>query len=75
MIGAGATFVAWRFAGGIKNITDLLVQVVEHNGFAFIKVLQPAVPYHKWEEYREHIEFLEKEPNAYFEVIKTAKEK
>ncbi|MFX1500140.1 MAG: hypothetical protein ACFFDH_04150 [Promethearchaeota archaeon] len=51
------------------------MQVVEHNGFAFIKVLQPAVPYHKWEEYREHIEFLEKEPNAYFEVIKTAKEK
>jgi len=75
MIEAGATFVARGFAGDIKHLTDLIVQGVEHEGFAFIEVLQPAVPYHKWAEYRERVENLEKEPENYFEVIKAAKER
>ena len=33
------------------------------------------MPYHKWEEYRSEIEFLEKEPETYFEAIEAAKEK
>ena len=40
-----------------------------------IEVLQPAVPYHKWIEYRERVEYLEKEPETYFEAIKATKEK
>lgn len=40
----------------------------------FIEVLQPAVPYHKLAEYREQVEYLEKEPEAYFEAIKDIKE-
>jgi 2-oxoglutarate ferredoxin oxidoreductase subunit beta len=75
MIEAGATFVARGFSGDIKHLTNLMVQGVEHEGFAFIEVLQPAVPYHEWEEYREHIEYLEKEPETHFEAIKAAKEK
>ncbi len=75
MIEAGATFVARGFAGDIKHLTDLIIQGVEHEGFAFIEVLQPAVPYHKWEEYRENIEYLENLPENYFEAIKAAKEK
>jgi 2-oxoglutarate ferredoxin oxidoreductase subunit beta len=75
MIEAGATFVARSFSGDIKHLTDLLVQGVEHKGFAFIEVLQPAVPYHKWEEYRDHIEYLENQPENYFEAMKAAKEK
>ncbi len=74
MIEAGATFVARSFAGDIKHLTDLMVQGVEHEGFAFIEVLQPAVPYHKWAEYRERVDYLEKEPETYFEAIKAAKE-
>ncbi|MFW9829735.1 MAG: hypothetical protein ACFFEY_19330, partial [Candidatus Thorarchaeota archaeon] len=35
----------------------------------------PAVPYHNWEEYRERIEYLEKQPETYFEAIKAAKKK
>jgi len=73
MIEAGATFVARGFSGDIKHLTDLIVQGVEHEGFAFIEVLQPAVPYHNWEEYRDHIKYLEKEPENYFEAIKAAK--
>ncbi|MFX1457100.1 MAG: thiamine pyrophosphate-dependent enzyme [Promethearchaeota archaeon] len=75
MIEAGATFVARGFAGDTKHLTNLIVQGVKHEGFAFIEVLQPAVPYHKWEEYREQVEYLEKEPENQFEAIKTAKEK
>jgi 2-oxoglutarate ferredoxin oxidoreductase subunit beta len=75
MIEAGATFVARGFSGDIKHLTDLIIQGVEHEGFAFIEVLQPAVPYHKWEEYRENIEYLEKESENHFEANKNAKEK
>ncbi|MBA7517739.1 hypothetical protein ES705_09793 [subsurface metagenome] len=75
MIEAGATFVARGFAGDIKHLTDIIIQGVEHEGFSFIEVLQPAVPYHKWAEYRERVEYLEKEPETYFEAIKAAKEK
>jgi 2-oxoglutarate ferredoxin oxidoreductase subunit beta len=74
MIEAGATFVARGFAGDIKHLANIIVQGVEHEGFAFIEVLQPAVPYHKWEEYRARVEYLEKEPENYFEAIKAAKE-
>ncbi len=75
MIETGATFVARGFSGDIKHLTDIIVQGVEHEGFSFIEVLQPAVPYHKWREYRDRVEYLEKEPKTYFEAIKTAKEK
>ena len=75
LIEVGATFVARGFAGDIKNLTDVIVQGIEHEGFSFIEVLQPAVPYHKWIEYRERVEYLEKEPETYFEAIKAAKEK
>jgi 2-oxoglutarate ferredoxin oxidoreductase subunit beta len=75
MIEAGATFVARCFAGDIKHLTDIIIKGVEHEGFSFIEILQPAVPYHKWAEYRERVENLEKEPETYFEAIKAAKEK
>ena len=75
MIEAGATFVARGFSGDIEHLTNLIVQGVEHEGFSFIEVLQPAVPYHKWAEYRERVEYLENEPETYFKAIKAAKEK
>ncbi len=75
MIEAGATFIARGFAGDIKHLTDIIVQGVEHEGFSFIEVLQPAVPYHNWAEYRKQVEYLEKEPETYFEAIRAAKEK
>jgi 2-oxoglutarate ferredoxin oxidoreductase subunit beta len=75
IIEAGASFVARGFAGDTKHLIDLIVQGIEHEGFSFIEVLQPAVPYHNWKEYRNNIEYLEKEPDNFFEAIKTAKEK
>lgn len=69
MIQAGATFVARTFAGEINHLTDLIMQGIEHKGFSFIEVLQPAVPYHAWKEYRDKIEFLDKEPENFEEAL------
>ena len=73
MLEVGATFVARSFAGDISHLTEILVQAIEHKGFSFVEVLQPAVPYHSWSEYREKVEFLEKEPETYEEAVKIAK--
>ena len=58
MIEVGATFVARAYAGEIKHLTDIIVEATKHDGFSFIEVLQPAVSYHKWEEYSKYVEFL-----------------
>ncbi|TFG06270.1 MAG: 2-oxoacid:ferredoxin oxidoreductase subunit beta [Promethearchaeota archaeon] len=75
LIEAGATFVARAFSGKLDHLTDILVQAIEHKGFSFIEILQPAVPYHSWKEYREKIEFLDKTPETQEEAFLTAKNK
>ncbi len=75
MIQAGATFVARTFAGELNHLTEILVQAIEHKGFSFVEVLQPAVPYHAWKEYRDKIEFLDKEPETFEEALITSNEK
>ena len=74
LIEAGATFVARCFSGEINHLTETIVQGVEHKGFSFIEVLQPAVPYHKWEEYRDNVKFLEEKPKTKEEALKIARD-
>jgi len=73
LIEVGATFVARSYAGDIKHLTETLVKAIEHEGFSFIEVLQPAMPYHKWEEYRDKIEFLDEEPLLREEALNVAR--
>jgi len=73
LIEVGATFVARCYAGEINHLTETLVRAIEHEGFSFIEVLQPAMPYHKWEEYRNEIEFLDKEPKTKEEALTVAR--
>jgi 2-oxoglutarate ferredoxin oxidoreductase subunit beta len=75
MIEAGATFVARSYSGDVKHLTNLIVEATVHEGFSFIEVLQPAITYHKWEEYSKQIEYLDEIPKSNLEAIKTAKEK
>ncbi|MFX1488261.1 MAG: thiamine pyrophosphate-dependent enzyme [Promethearchaeota archaeon] len=75
MIEAGATFVARSYSGDVKHLTNLIVDATVHDGFSFIEVLQPAITYHKWEEYSKQIEYLDEIPKSHLEAIKTAKEK
>lgn len=73
MIEVGATFVARAYAGEIKHLTDVIVEATEHDGFSFIEVLQPAISYHKWEEYSKYVEFLDKEPQTRQEALSIAR--
>ena len=41
-LAAGASFIARGFAGDPKGLTQLLVQAIEHHGFAFLHVLSPC---------------------------------
>lgn len=53
-----ATFVARGFAGNIPNLTNLITQGLNHQGFAFLDVLQPCSTYNKkmtFQWYRNHI--------------------
>ncbi|MFW9936777.1 MAG: thiamine pyrophosphate-dependent enzyme [Candidatus Thorarchaeota archaeon] len=73
LIEAGATFVARCYSGDIKHLTETLIKAIKHKGFSFIEVLQPAVTYHKWEEYKDNIEYLNKQPTSLEEAMITAK--
>ena len=72
LIEVGATFVARSYAGDIKHLTETLVKAIEHKGFSFVEVLQPAMPYHKWEEYKDKIKYLSEEPKSKEEALKIA---
>ena len=39
---AGATFVARGFAGDIQHLSQLIIQGIQHRGFALIDILQPC---------------------------------
>jgi 2-oxoglutarate ferredoxin oxidoreductase subunit beta len=43
----GATFVAQGFSARPKDLTDMIVQGVEHKGFAFIEALSPCPTFNK----------------------------
>jgi len=73
IIEAGATFVARSFAGKVDHLTEVMIRAIEHEGFSFIEVLQPAVPYHEWSEYNKRIEFLESEPKSKEEALQLAR--
>ncbi len=57
-LAAGATFVARGFAGDIPKLSKLILEGLNHPGFAFIDILQPCVTFnhvntYAW--YRQHI--------------------
>ena len=61
-IAAGATFVARGFAGDVQHLSHLIVQGIQHRGFALIDILQPCPSFNHrntfaW--YRERVYKLE----------------
>jgi len=44
-LAAGASFVARAYSGDPKQMTQLLVEAIEHPGFAFVHVLSPCVTF------------------------------
>ena len=57
-LSAGATFVARGFAGDIPGLTKLIIEALNHKGFAFVDVFQPCVTFNHVNTYqwwREHL--------------------
>lgn len=46
VLAAGATFAARGFSGRAKQATELIVQGLQHRGFAFVDVLSPCVTFY-----------------------------
>lgn len=44
-LGLGCSFVARGFSGDVNHLTEIIKRAVNHNGFAFIDVLQPCVTF------------------------------
>lgn len=56
-ITAGATFAARGFSGDQKSLVKLMVEAVQHRGFAVVDILQPCVTWNKqltWKFYNEN---------------------
>ena len=44
-LAAGASFIARAFSGDPRGLTQMLVQAIEHPGFAFLHVLSPCITF------------------------------
>jgi len=76
MLEAGATFLARGYTAKIPQLVDLIVQAIEHKGFAFVEVLQPCVSWNNtYELYNKITEVLDREPKTYEEAMIIAKKK
>ncbi|MFX0063233.1 MAG: thiamine pyrophosphate-dependent enzyme [Candidatus Hermodarchaeota archaeon] len=74
MLEAGATFVGRGYSGKLNELVDLFVEAIEHEGFAFVDVLQPCVSYNDtYAKYNELVEVLEGTPSTYEEAMAIAK--
>lgn len=74
MLEAGATFVARGYSGKIQNLSEIIVDAVEHEGFSFIDVLQPCVSFNNtYKKYNSLVEILEEIPVSFEEAFSTAK--
>lgn len=66
-LAAGATFVARGFSGRPKDVTELIVQGMEHKGFALIDVYSPCPTFNKvntFKFYKEEVTALPSEHDA-----------
>jgi 2-oxoglutarate ferredoxin oxidoreductase subunit beta len=76
-LAAGATFVARGFSGKPKELAELVVKGIDHNGFAFIDVYSPCPTFNKvntFKYYREEVADLPKDhdPTSYEAALRLA---
>ncbi len=61
MLEVGATFIARGYSGEHEHLTDLMVQAIRHEGFAFLDVLQPCVTFNNtWAAYNQAVEIVDR---------------
>ncbi|MFD2613084.1 2-oxoacid:ferredoxin oxidoreductase subunit beta [Paenibacillus gansuensis] len=64
-LSAGATFVAQSFSSNLKQLTSLIEQGLQHEGFSMINVFSPCVTFNKintYDWFKENIIDLEEVP-------------
>jgi len=52
-ISTGASFVARGYSGDMKTLTKLIVEAMNHRGFAFVNVMSPCVTFRGDHQYKE----------------------
>ncbi|MBP2001038.1 2-oxoglutarate ferredoxin oxidoreductase subunit beta [Paenibacillus shirakamiensis] len=65
-LSAGATFVAQSFSSDLKQLTSLIEQGIQHEGFSLINVFSPCVTFNKvntYDWFKENIVNLESVPD------------
>ncbi len=50
-LSSGASFVAQSFSSDLKDLTSIIEQGIQHDGFSFINVFSPCVTYNKVNTY------------------------
>jgi 2-oxoglutarate ferredoxin oxidoreductase subunit beta len=73
---ANATFVARVFPGKMDHMIATLGKAIEHQGFSFVEVLQPAVAYRNtWPFYNKNTEIIKDNGDDYEKAMELAKRK
>jgi 2-oxoglutarate/2-oxoacid ferredoxin oxidoreductase subunit beta len=60
-IASGATFVARAYAGNLKETVEIMKKAIQHQGFAFVDVIQPCpsyMPQHDLKYFQEQIVYV-----------------
>lgn len=74
MLEANATFVARVFPGKMDHMVKTVMKAIEHDGFAFVEVLQPAVAYQNtWPLFMKNVEIIEDNGDDYERAVKLSK--
>ncbi|MBT4935413.1 2-oxoacid:ferredoxin oxidoreductase subunit beta [Candidatus Woesearchaeota archaeon] len=50
-LASGATFIARVYVGNPSHCVDIMKKAVQHNGFAFVDIIQPCITFGKNHEY------------------------
>lgn len=59
-ISANASFVARAFAGQVKELSNLMKQAIEHEGFSLIDILQACPSFNKTQDNKWYLEHTQK---------------
>lgn len=68
----GATFVAKGFSGKARELTELLVQAIEHKGISFVNVMSPCPTFNKVDTFKYYAEHLAAIPEGHDVADKAA---
>jgi len=76
ILSANATFIARVFPGKMDHMVETLVKAIQHVGFSFVEVLQPAVAYQDtWKFFTKNTEIIDNNGDDYEKAMELAKRK